>query len=309
MKEYPAVATAKIKTHSTETFRDSYIEPASHLNNLLKPGFGKFFIVPVEELIRLIKLPVPPIRSTTHTIIYLTEGEATITVGNEFYKVHKNECLVVPAGQLYSFTKHDINKGYLCNFHSEMFTAIGKNMLLKTFEFLNVWGNPHTILPAEISIFVKQLFNRMLMEYSKNGLAHSELLQSYLIAFFNELNIAYKPLYNNKQPASLQLTNTFRQLLLKHIKNKHLVSEYAALMNISPNHLNKTIKNVTGKSPTKWIDDTIISEAKVLLYQTDFPIGEIAAEIGILDPSYFTRLFKKQEGITPLQFRKMIEMS
>jgi AraC family transcriptional regulator, transcriptional activator of pobA len=81
------------------------------------------------------------------------------------------------------------------------------------------------------------------------------------------------------------------------------------MLNITPNHLNKLVKTITGKSPTKWIDDTLVLEAKVLLYQTSLTINEVASEIGIYDQSYFSRLFKKYEGITPLEFRKKIEKS
>ena len=69
------------------------------------------------------------------------------------------------------------------------------------------------------------------------------------------------------------------------------------------------MKSITEKSPTKWIDETLVLEAKVLLYQTELSINEVANEIGIEDQSYFSRLFKKYEQVTPLQFRKMIEIS
>jgi AraC family transcriptional regulator, transcriptional activator of pobA len=129
----------KINTHSTEAFRDKYIAPEKHLDDLLKPDFGKFFIVKVEDMIRLIKLPVPPTKATTHSLIYLTEGEATMTIGSESFKIFKDECLIVPAGQVFSFDNLDINKGFLCNFHNDIIIGkFGKNELLQDFEFLNV---------------------------------------------------------------------------------------------------------------------------------------------------------------------------
>jgi AraC-like DNA-binding protein len=87
------------------------------------------------------------------------------------------------------------------------------------------------------------------------------------------------------------------------------VAEYAALLHISPNHLNKSVKAATGKSPSRWIDEAIVLEAKVLLYQSQYTIGDIATELGLEDPSYFSRLFKKYEGITPQAFRSRIEKS
>ncbi len=90
-------------------------------------------------MIRLIKLPVPPARATGHSFIYLTDGEAVMSVGSETYTIYKDECLFVPAGQVFSFSNLDENKGYLCNFHDEFVVGrFGKKELLKSFEFLNV---------------------------------------------------------------------------------------------------------------------------------------------------------------------------
>ncbi|WP_210422405.1 AraC family transcriptional regulator [Spirosoma sp. KCTC 42546] len=299
-----------IRIYSTETFRDAYMQPEQQLDAILKSDFGKFFIVKVEELIRLIKLPVPPIRSTTHTFIYLTDGEAVMTIGSETYTIFKNECLVVPAGQVYSFNNVDENHGYLCNFHDDIVIGkFGKNELLKDFEFLRVWGNPRIQLDKQTSKFVRRLLKRILLDYSENGLANLDIIQSYFIALLCEVNRVYKPVSASTQTHSVGIANRFRELLVDRIKTSHRVTDYASELNITPNHLNKAVRTITGKSPTKWIDEAIVLEAKVLLYQSKLSISEIATEIGLADPSYFSRLFKKQEGITPVAFRKMIETS
>lgn len=286
------------------------MQPEQKLDALLKVDFGKFFIVEVEKLIRLIKLPVPPIRSTTHTFIYLTDGEAVMTIGSETYTIYKNECLVVPAGQVYSFNNVDENQGYLCNFHNDFIIGkFGKNELLKDFEFLRVWGNPRIHLDKQTSKFVRRLLKRVLLAYSENGLADLDIIQSYFIAMLCEVNRVYKPVSVSTQTNAVNITNRFRELLVERIKTSHRVTDYASELNITPNHLNKAVKAITGKSPTKWIDETIVLEAKVLLYQSKLSISEIAAEVGLLDSSYFSRLFKKYEGVTPIAFRKMIEMS
>jgi AraC family transcriptional regulator, transcriptional activator of pobA len=304
------LTTKKIKTHSTETFRDKYIEPEQKLNELLKNDFGKFFIVRVEDIIRLIKLPVPPTRATTHTLIYLTDGEAVMTIGSATFKIFKNECLVVPAGQVFSFDNLDINKGFLCNFHNDIIIGkFGKNELLKDFEFLNIWGNPRIRLDIDTSKFVEQLLNRIFLEYSTNGLQHLDIIQSYFIATLCEINQIYQPLSNSKQTTAITITNKFKELIFSNIKSKHKVSDYASLLNISPNHLNRIVKQITGKSPRLWIDEALILEAKVLLYQTNYSISQVAEEIGIDDQSYFSRLFKKSQGVTPFEFRKMVEKS
>lgn len=278
------------------------------MDAILKTEHHKFFIVRVEELIRLMKLPVPPARTNTHTFIYLTEGEAIMRIGSETYKIVKDECLVVAAGQVFSFDNVDINKGYLISFHDDvMIGKLAKNDLLKDFEFLRAWGNPKISLDTQTSGFIRQLLERILIDYEVNGLQNREIIQSYLIALLCEVNSIYKSVSGIAQLKAIEISNKFRELLFIHIKNRHLVSDYASLLHVTPNHLNKSVKAATGKSPTKWIDEAIVLEAKVLLYQSNLSINEIATEVGLLDQSYFSRLFKKYEGTTPSQFRKMIE--
>jgi YesN/AraC family two-component response regulator len=146
-------------------------------------------------------------------------------------------------------------------------------------------------------------------EYSENGLKNTNIIQAHFIAALCDLQSTYKPLSNSKSRTAVALTNRFKELLHKHIREKHLVTEYASMLHVSPNHLNKTVKQITKKPTSKWIDETLITEAKVMLFQTNYSINEIASELGIYDQSYFSRLFKKYEGVTPLEYRKVIELS
>lgn len=308
MSELPK--NRQIQTYNSAAYRHNFMKPGEQLNAILKPDSDKFFIVRVEDLIRLMKLPVPPARTGTHTIIYLTEGEAIMRIGSETYRIIQDECLVVAVGQVFSFDNVDINKGYLVSFDDNAILGkLVRNDLLKDFEFLRVWGNPKISLGTQTSSFVRQLSERILLDYEANGLLNKDIIQSYLIALLCEINSAYKANTGASHLKAVDISNKFRELLFLHIKSKHLVSDYASLLNITANHLNKSVKGVTGKSPTKWIDEAIVLEAKVLLYQSNLSISEIAAEIGLFDQSYFSRLFKKYEGTTPLQFRKMIEDS
>ncbi|WP_428658789.1 AraC family transcriptional regulator [Runella sp.] len=304
------MSKTSIKTYDTESFRKKYMTSQQQLDALLKTDYGKFFIVKVEDMLRLMKLPIPPTRATGHTLIYLTEGEAIMTIGSETYKIFKDECLVVPAGQVFSFSNFDINKGYLCNFHNDVIIGkFGKNDLLKDFEFLRVWGNPRITLDPLASEFALPLFQRLFIEYSANGLKNSDIILSYFIALLCELNRVYKPVFHSSQSRAVNITYRFKEALFSEIKIKHLVTDYASLLHITPNHLNKSVKAITGKSPTDWIDEAIILEAKVLLYQSSYSIQEVAMEVGFADPSYFSRFFKKKEGVTPVQFQRMIEKS
>lgn len=300
---------SKINVYDPPAFLSKFM-PSEELMALMRGDYAKFLVVKVEDMYRHVTRAVPASRSVTHSCLYLTSGEANMKIGSESFTIHKDEMLFVPAGQVFSFGENDVNKGYLCTFHEDIITGkFGGTELLKDFEFLQVWGNPKIKLQPQTSRFVLHLFKRILFEYTHSGLQNLNIIQPYFITLLCEANTGYKPVSTSTQTMAVNITNRFKALLFSHIRSQHMVSDYAALLNISPNHLNKSVKTITGKSPTKWIDEAIVLEAKVLLAQTRLSISEIATEVGMDDQSYFTRLFRKYEGVTPSEFRARIEKS
>lgn len=299
----------EIKVYDARAFTSRFM-PSRELEGFLRGDLTKFLICRLENMYPHVKQAVPPSRSLTHSCLFLTEGTASMRIGSEDYRIGKGEMLFVPAGQVFSFDVHDMNKGIFCNFHDDMLLGkYGNSELLKEFEFLKVWGRPYVSMDDETAGYVLQLFERVLKEYMEHGIRHMNILQPYLLAILCEVNRVYGPLLASRQINAVSITNRFRELVFQHIRSRHMVSDYAAMLNISPSHLNKLVKAVTRKAPTKWIDEAIVQEAKVLLSQSDFPISEVAIQVGFEDQSYFTRLFKRYEGMTPTEFRRMIKMS
>ena len=81
--------------------------------------------------------------------------------------------------------------------------------------------------------------------------------------------------------------------------------EYADNLSVHVNHLNKVLKEATGKTTTEIIASRITQEAKILLKQTDWNISEIAIGLGFDEVAHFSNFFKKQTKLSPLQFREV----
>lgn len=298
-----------IKTYGAKDFRDKFLESENTIEHLFKSNSEHFFCLRIEDVNQL-KFPVPPSKHICHTILFITSGIHKLKVGSEEYTTKANEMVIVPAGQIHSidFMSKKIT-GIICQFHQDILIGkYGNREMINEFDFLKNWGNPAIAFQKREAGFVSNLLNRLLIEYTETGSTNLEIIQSYLITLLFEINKnAVKT--NKSLTAATTLTTKFKELIYLHIKTRHQVSYYASMLSITPNHLNKSIKSVTGKSATKWIDETILLEAKYLLYQTNLTINEIAMQVGHYDQSYFSRIFKKHEGITPIEYRKMIEKS
>lgn len=101
----------------------------------------------------------------------------------------------------------------------------------------------------------------------------------------------------------MELSQQFKKLLARHVQTQKSPSAYAAMLNVSETYLNEALKKTTGLSVSYWILNEVMLEAKRLLYYSDQNVKQIAHNLGYEDHAYFSRLFKKAEGVTPLTFR------
>lgn len=106
----------------------------------------------------------------------------------------------------------------------------------------------------------------------------------------------YKPLNPN--------VNNMMQYIQKNYMNKLSLETIAESVCLSPSYAGKIFKKDTGMPIMTYVLKTRIEKAKNLLTNPHYQIEEIADNVGFFDASYFTKVFKKFEGITPTQFRK-----
>ncbi|MDR3639621.1 MAG: helix-turn-helix domain-containing protein [Isosphaeraceae bacterium] len=89
-----------------------------------------------------------------------------------------------------------------------------------------------------------------------------------------------------------------------HLDDPLRIGELAALIHLTPRQLERRFRQATGLTPSRFITRCRVAEACRQLRDTDAPIGRIAVSVGYYDQSAFTKVFRQQLGLTPLQFRK-----
>jgi AraC family transcriptional activator of pobA len=82
------------------------------------------------------------------------------------------------------------------------------------------------------------------------------------------------------------------------------VADYADALGITPSHLNTVCKQLTGKSTLEVVHERLGLAARRELAYTERNIAGVAHRLGFEDPSYFTRFFKRETGVTPGEFRR-----
>ncbi len=297
---------AVIPTLYPEQFKSNYFRTNQGVD-LSVPNFNFFFVRSVESTCQYLRLPTPPHRSTTHECILLIEGTIKRSLGLDSFEVNKNSVFFLPANQITTIDYISENaKGFYCHFDASVLIKKFINLhLINEFEFLRNVSNPVIRIDKKTVANLTQLFNRIVEENQKGN--NEDLIQSYLFTILLEIKQHYQTETSKSISPTIYLTDKFRELITANYKTNQSVADYAAILNVSPNHLTKSVKTVTGKSSRQWIDELIVLEAKVLLYQSCLTISEVSYGLGIEDPSYFGRMFKKYTGLTPTDFRRQSE--
>ena len=149
-------------------------------------------------------------------------------------------------------------------------------------------------------------------EYTNNQDPYSrQLILGHLASILLYAQRYYARQFRNREVATGKTITRFNHALAAYYQQGALPKEGLPSVNLlaeqlclSPRYLSDLLKNETGKTAMEHIHLFIISEAKHLLKTADTGVAEIAYALGFEDTSYFSRLFKKQVGMNPLEFRK-----
>lgn len=159
----------------------------------------------------------------------------------------------------------------------------------------------------EMATMIKQIHNFIT---KKNTLFYEEMVKSSIAV----LGYALMSLFaENIEPEDIANTNIsreenyFKQFMI--LLNEHHIKErsvlfYANKMHLSPKYLSAVVKSVSGKTPSHWIDEIVIMEAKNILKYSGMNIQEVAYYLNFPNQSFFGKYFKQRTGMTPSTYRE-----
>ncbi|MDR1331082.1 MAG: helix-turn-helix transcriptional regulator [Tannerella sp.] len=140
-------------------------------------------------------------------------------------------------------------------------------------------------------------------------LFHEEMVKIYLKVFVLDMaDFFFKTRENFFTPQLTrkeELFADFLSLLAAHCKDHHMVSFYADKLCITPQYLSLILKEQSGRSASRWIQDALIVEAKRMLKMPRTTVQEVADNLHFPDQSTFGKFFKMHTGMSPLAFRRL----
>ncbi len=288
------------------------LQPADFDNFLFgswRPAVGglydHFHIERIENYRRFLELPVAPHRRSVYFFLFITKGWVVRSKGLNDHRIEAGELFCLSANQITSVSEasEDV-AGFYCHFTEEIFHHPQLQVQVESdFPCFRISSFP-VLKPASTHLLLGYL-ELLYLESKRNEPSRSPVISLQLLLVLQEIKLAVEHEKEEKISAAHLLTGHYKTLLAEHIYTCKTVTLYAEKMGITPNHLNKCVKQSTGISAHELLQDMRVLEAKVLLRQSDLKIAEIAFQLGGFEPGDFSRLFKKHTGITPKEYREL----
>jgi AraC-like DNA-binding protein len=205
-------------------------------------------------------------------------------------------------------------KGFVIHLHEDFLIGHPLFTEIKKYTFFDYETNESLFLSPREKEVMWSLYHKMEKEYQDNPDEFSKtIILSHLDSMLKYAQRFYKRQFIDRKPLIGKTVTIFNERLNEYFgkgeaeeKGLPNVNYMASQLNLSPKYLSDLLKQETGKTALELIHLYVISEAKNLLVAGDRSISEIAYHLGFENPPYFSRLFKKEVGISPKEFQNQI---
>lgn len=231
-------------------------------------------------------------------IIYIASG-----LGHFHFDTPDNET-VVPAGNIVLYRPKEMQKyEYYGTDKTDVywihFTGSEVKNILKKYGF----QDDKRVYPVGSSLEYERVFKRIILEFQRGQKDYEEmlelLLRHLLIIFERELKREHV-LKNEYLDKEMDIAASY----FNENYNRNInIEEYASSRGMSVSWFIRNFKKYTGQTPMQFIVALRINNAQLLLETTEYSINQIASIVGYDNQLYFSRLFHKQKGYSPSQYR------
>lgn len=203
-------------------------------------------------------------------------------------------------------------EGFMLMLHEDFLNGHTLHRDIRNYHFFDYEANEALHLSPKEEQIIWELFRKIKIEYHNNQDEYSHsIMLGHLDSILKYSQRFYKRQFINRNQISGNLYTKFNALLAGYFEKGNLTASglptvkfMADKLNVSTRYLSDVLKQETGKTAIELIHIYLISEAKDRLIKDEDNISEIAYQLGFENLPYFSRLFKKEVGLTPNEFKK-----
>ena len=294
----------------TETLEDFYTIKVNGMPENLRKEIGHFNVFKLDDFVGNTCKPFPYTRKDFYKISLII-GKNKVHYADKI-SVIEDQALFFANPQIpYNWEQVDENQtGFFCIFTEAFFNQFGN---LKEYPLFQPGGNPIVPISMELAESLKKVYLKMFDEINSDYTFKYDVLRNLVFEIIHQAlktQTVTTSLYS-KSNATIRVSSLFLELLERQFPfesisqqiNFRSPSEFANQLNVHVNHLNKALKETTGKTTSQIVSERIVQEAMILLKQTNWNINEIAWCLGFDELSHFINFFKKNVQVSPKTYR------
>lgn len=247
--------------------------------------------------------------------ISLLLGQGKLFYGNQEIEINRNALIFFNRNVPYSWeATSESQAGYFCLFTDDFVNDGNRSKNIADYPLFRSDTIPVFFINNDQQKDLFDIFEKMNRELESGYIHKYDLMRNYLDLIIHEA-MKMQPSDPNgaHMNGSVRITSLFLELLERqfpidspeHKLQLKTAKDYAAKLAIHVNHLNRALKEVTGKTTTEHIIDRVMLHSKVMLRHSNWSITEVAYCLGFEYSAYFNNIFKKQTGITPKSYREI----
>ena len=245
--------------------------------------------------------------------ISLVKGKNLVEYADKTVLIEKQGILFATPKIPYRYTPQDKEQsGFFCVFTKEFLSKSKTGLLIDELPIYRTESDFVYQLNDEQYKEMEVIFKKMDAELSSEYVYKYDLIRNYVFELIHS-GQKLKPIDSSISTANAanRISLLFIDLLERQFpieSNSQIIQlkfpiDFANILGIHINHLNKVLKETTRRNTTEIINGRIAEEAKILLKQTQWNVSEIAFSLGFDEVSHFSNFFKKHTGLSPIKYR------
>jgi AraC-like DNA-binding protein len=237
-----------------------------------------------------------PQGTSQNILIYCTEGKGWLEVPAGRFAVNPNEYLIIPADMPHKYGADEESPWTIHWIHFKGTQSPSFASLLS--KELREFVSYSPFLDERIRIF-DSIYKALESGYSLDNLMFSSVSFAYFLASFSFTD-KFASAHHTIEKDAVDISIEYMQ---NHLDSPLSLEVIASSINLSVSHYSSIFRKKTGYSPIVYFNHLKIQHACQYLQFTTLRINEIASKLGIDDPYYFSRMFAKIMGVSPLEYR------
>lgn len=228
-------------------------------------------------------------------VMRIISGNASAFINLEYQNLEPQMCFIIPPHSIFEIEQ--LSEDF--NLQVFSFSEFPKHSKLDHFSSFKLTDSEWKISDSYFNLIWQESQCKPINTY-----VIKQLQLAFLTRLEEHYNTSETAVFMQKNGIQLQFFHQFLEIIKQYGTQEHFISFYANKIGVTPNYLGSVVKKVSGSTCAELIKRNLVMQAKIMLKYSDNPVWMISEILNFSNPSEFSKFFKHETSMTPLNYRK-----